>query len=189
MTTAPTITRPMTADELLAMPDDGFRYELVRGELIKMSPASPFHSECALTIGASLMMRVEANRLGRVYGADAGFLLAFNHVRAPDAAFVRAERADKVSRGTPGFFPGPPDLAVEVISPSDRLTEVNAKVAEWLAAGTLAVVVVNPRNLTVRIHRSQTDVVILNADDVLEVQDIVPGWRMAVANIFRIGAE
>ena len=189
MTTAPTITRPMTADELLAMPDDGFRYELVRGELIKMSPASPFHSECAMLIGASLVARAEADGLGKVYGADAGFLLASDHVRAPDAAFVRAERAKEVSRGTTGFFPGPPDLAVEVISPSDRLTEVNAKVAEWLAAGTLAVVVVNPRNLTVRIHRSQTDVVILNADDVLEVQDIVPGWRMAVANIFRLGAR
>ena len=188
MTTAPTITRPMTADELLAMPDDGFRYELVRGELIKMSPASHLHSGCAMLIGASLVARAETNRLGRVYGADAGFLLAFNHVRAPDAAFVRAERAD-AARNVPGYFPGPPDLAVEVISPSDRLTEVNAKVDEWLAAGTLAVVVVNPRNLTVRIHRSPTDVVILNADDVLEVQDVVPGWRMAVADIFRLGAR
>ena len=184
MTTAPTITRPMTADELLAMPDDGFRYELVRGELIKMSPASPFHGESALAIGSSLRVHARANRLGRTYAADTGFRLAFNHVRAPDAAFVRAERADSVNRRARGFFPGPPDLAVEVISPNDRLTEVNEKVADWLAAGTLAVVVVNPRNLTVRIHRSPTDVVVLNEGDVLEVQDVVPGWRMAVSEIF-----
>ena len=188
MTTA-TKTRPMTADELLKMPDDGFRYELVRGELIKMSPASPFHSECALITGASLIMHTDANRLGRTYGSDSGFRLASDHVRAPDVAFVRAERTREVIRDARGYFPGPPDLAIEVISPNDRLTEVNEKVAEWLAAGTLAVVVVNPRNLTVKIHRPQMDDVILNKDDVLEIQDVVPGWRMPVARIFRIGAE
>ena len=184
MTTATTTTRPMTADELLKMPDDGFRYELVRGELIKMSPASHFHGESALAIGSSLRVHARANRLGRAYGADTGFRLASDHVRAPDAAFVRAERVNEVIRGTPGYFPGQPDLAVEVISPNDRLTEVNEKVAEWLAAGTLAVVVVNPRNRTVRIHRSQMDDVILNEDDVLEVPDVVPGWRMPVSEIF-----
>ena len=183
MTTAAT-TRPMTADELLNMRDDGFRYELVRGELRKMPFADHVHSERALAIGSSLLIHARANRLGRVYGADTGFELAFNHVRAPDAAFVRAERADSVNRSERGFFPGPPDLAVEVISPNDRLTEVNAKVADWLAAGTLAVVVVNPRNWTVRIHRSQTDIVILNEGDVLEVQEVVPGWRMPVSDIF-----
>ena len=91
-------------------------------------------------------------------------------------------------RDARGFFPGPPDLAIEVISPNDRLAEVNEKVAEWLAAGTLAVVVVNPRNRTVRIHRPHTDAVILNLEDVLEIQDVVPGWRIPVATIFRIGA-
>ena len=183
MTTA-TKTRPMTADELLAMPDDGFRYELVRGELIKMSPASPFHGESALAIGSSLRVHARANRLGRAYAADTGFRLASDHVRAPDAAFVRAERAREVARDARGFFPGPPDLAVEVISPNDRLTEVDAKTAEWLTAGTLAVVVVNPRNLTVRIHRPCANDVILNKDDVLEIQDVVPGWRMPVSEIF-----
>ena len=188
MTTAPTTTRPMTADELLKMPDDGFRYELVRGELIKMSPASRFHGVYAVSINISLGSHVKANRLGETHAADTGFELAYNHVRAPDASFVRAERVD-VAPNTLGFFPGPPDLAVEVISPNDRLTEVNEKVADWLAAGTLAVVVVNPRNWTVRVHRLHTDAVILSEDDVLEVQDVVPGWRMPVAEIFRIGAE
>ena len=185
MTTA-TAIRPttMTADDLLAMPDDGFRYELVRGELRKMSPASPFHGECALAIGSSLRVFARANRLGRTFGAETGFRMADNHVRAPDAAFVRAERAATVRRDTPGFFPGHPDLAVEVISPNDRYTEVEEKVADWLAAGTLAVIVANPRNRTVEIHRSPTDVVVLNEDDILEVQDVVPRWRMPVSEIF-----
>ena len=189
MTTTATAPRPptrpttMTADDLLAMPDDGFRYELVRGELRKMSPASHFHGECAAYIVISFGGHVRANRLGKPYTAEAGFRLAPNHVRAPDAAFVRAERAD-AARDTDGFFPGPPDLAIEVISPSDRYTKVSEKVADWLAAGTLAVVTVNPRNRTVEIHRPHADAVVLSEDDVLEVQDIIPGWRMPVSEIF-----
>ena len=177
-------TRPMTADELLNMPDDRFRYELVRGELRKMPFADHVHSERALAIGASLLIHARANRLGRVYGADTGFELAPDHVRAPDAAFVRAERAD-AAQDSDGFFPGPPDLAVEVVSPDDLYMDVEEKIADWLDAGALAVVVANPSGRTVEIRRSRTDVVILNEDDVLEVQDVVPGWRMAVADIFK----
>ena len=181
-------TRPMTADELFHMPDDGFRCELVRGELRKMPFAAPIHSETALRIGASLLIHARANRLGRAYGADTGFELASDHVRAPDAAFVRAERAD-AAQDADGFFPGPPDLAVEVISFDDLYMDVVEKIEDWLAAGTLAVVVANPRNRTVKIHRPNEDEIILSEDDVLEIQDVVPGWRMPVAEIFRIGAE
>ena len=177
-------TRPMTADELLNMPDDSFRYELVRGELRKMPFADHVHSERALAIGASLLIHARANRLGRVYGADTGFELAPDHVRAPDAAFVRAERAD-AAQDSDGFFPGPPDLAVEVISPDDLYMDVEEKIADWLDAGAIAVVVANPSGPKVEIRRLRTNVVILNEGDVLEVQDVVPGWRMAVADIFK----
>ena len=178
-------TRPMTADELLAMPRDGFRYELVRGELRKMSPASHFHGEYAASMVISFGAHVKANGLGKAYTAEAGFRLAPDHVRVPDAAFVRKERVDAMRREYAHvFFPGPPDLAIEVISPSDRYTRVAEKTDEWLAAGTLAVIEVNPRNRTVGIHRPHGDVVTLGEDDVLEVQDIIPGWRMPVSEIF-----
>ena len=123
--------------------------------------------------------------MGRAYAAETGFKLESDpdHVRAPDAAFVRRERSEE-ARGTPGFFPGPPDVAVEVISPSDRYTEVDEKVADWLAAGTLAVVVVDPRSRTVRIHRSRTGTEVLGESDTLEIGDVVPGWRMPVSEIF-----
>ena len=193
MTTTATAPRPptrpmMTADDLLAMPDDGFRYELVRGELRKMSPAGRFHGKYSALITISLGGHAWVNDLGEIHTGDTGFILetAPDHVRAPDFSFVRKERVDALGNDyTPGFFPGPPDLAVEVISPNDRYTEVEEKAADWLAAGTLAVIVVNPRNRTVRIHRPQADVIVLNEDDVLEVQDIVPGWRMAVRDIFK----
>ena len=190
MTTTATAPRPptrpttMTADDLLAMPDDGFRYELVRGELRKMSPPGWFHGKYELAIGSSLRVFARANRLGDA-ATETGFRLADDHVRAPDAAFVRKERVEAMgSAYTPGFFPGPPDLAVEVISPSDRYRNVDEKIADWLAAGTLAVIVVNPRNRTVGIHRPQAEVIVLNEGDILEVQDVVPGWRMPVREIF-----
>ena len=99
-------------------------------------------------------------------------------------AFVQRERAE-AARGTQGFFPGAPDLAIEVISPSDLYTDVEEKVADWLTGGTLAVIVVDPRRRTVKVHRSLTDAVVLTEPDVLGVDDIVPGWQMPVSDMFR----
>jgi Uma2 family endonuclease len=180
-----TTTRPMTAEELLNMPDDGFRYELVRGELRKMSPAGHVHGEYAASILISLGTHVKASGLGKVYAAETGFKLESNpdHVRAPDAAFVRRERAEAVG-DAPGYFPGAPDLVIEVVSPSDRYAEVDEKVTDWLNAGAQAVVVVNPRGRVVRVHRSLTDVVVLTESDTLDVSDVVQGWQMPVREIF-----
>ncbi len=180
-----TRTPPMTANELLDMPDDGSRYELVRGELRKMPPAGHVHGRYTSFIGGYLMMHVKTNGLGNTYGAETGFMLASNpdHVRAPDAAFVRRERAESVG-DAPGFFPGAPDLAIEVISPNDSYTEVDEKIADWLAAGTLAVIVVDPRRRTVKVHRSPASVITLNESDTLEIDDVVSGWRMPVKEIF-----
>ena len=178
-------TQLVTAEELLDMPDDGYRYELVRGELRKMAPAGSEHSISGIQIGASLFNHVKANNLGRVFGADAGFLLTRNPdtVRAPDAAFVRRERIEAVGIVS-GYWPGPPDLAVEIISPNDRYTEVYEKVDEWLAAGAGMVVVVNPRNRTATIRAAGTNPVILNEGDTLEGGEVVPGWQMPLADIF-----
>ena len=180
-----TTTRPMTAEELLNMPDDGFRFELVRGELRKRSPAGHVHGRHTAYIGVSLGAQVKANGLGKVYAAGTGFKLASNldHVRAPDTAFVRRERAEAAGHAT-DYFPGAPDLVIEVVSPSDRYAEVDEKVADWLGAGAQAVVVVNPRGRVVRVHRSLTDVVVLTESDTLDVSDIVEGWQMPVREIF-----
>ena len=180
-----TTTRPMTAEELLNMPDDGFRYELVRGELRKRPLAGHVHGRYAASIGISLAVHVKANGLGKVYAAGTGFKLESDpdHVRAPDAAFVRRERAEAVG-DAPGYFPGAPDLVIEVISPSDRYTEVYEKVADWLNAGAQAVVVVNARGKVVRVHRSLNDVVVLSESDMLDVNDVVEEWQMPVREIF-----
>lgn len=178
-------TQLVTAEELLDMPDDGFEYELVRGELRKMAPAGSRHSVSGIDMATSLNIHVKANNLGRVFGSDGGFLLARDPdtVRAPDVAFVRRERVEAIGIMS-GYWPGPPDLAVEIISPNDRYTEVYEKVDEWLAAGTRMVVVVNPRNRTATVRVAGMNPVILNVGDTLDGGDVVPGWRMPVADIF-----
>ena len=174
----------MTAEELLAMPDDGYRYELVRGELVQMAPAGRVHGKRGNRVNYSLSKQVYENDLGEVYLAESGFHLEIDpdHVLAPDIAFVTKER-EEAFPDEDGYFPGAPDLAVEVISPNDRYTEVAEKVDEWLAAGVRMVVVVNPRNRTVQAH-TPDGMTELAEGDTLDGGDVVPGWRMAVADIF-----
>ncbi len=130
-------------------------------------------------------MHTKANDLGATYAVETGFLLASNpdHVRAPDVAFVRQERADAAA-DTEGFFPGAPDLAIEVVSPSDRYSEVEEKVADWLASGTLAVVVIDPRRRTAKVHRPTMGAADLTEADTLDLSDVVPGWQMPVKDMF-----
>ena len=176
-----TTTRLMTAEELLNLPDDGFRYELIRGKLRKRLPAGQNHGKYASHISISLGGYAKANRLGKSYIADTGYILATDpdHVLAPDFAFISNDRLREIGESD-GFAQGAPDIAVEVISPNDRYTEVE----DWLNAGCRAVIVVNPRRRTVNLHRSPTDMTTLTESDTLELDDIVPGWHMPVHDIF-----
>jgi Uma2 family endonuclease len=145
----------VTAEDLARLPEDGSRYELVRGELRKMPPAGEEHGGVAMRIGWRLGQYVEENGLGKVYAAETGFLLETDPdtVRAPDVAFVRLERLREFGSVT-GFLPGAPELAVEVVSPGDTHSEVEEKSIGWLRAGCLLVLTLNPRNRTVTAYRS-----------------------------------
>lgn len=123
-----TITRSVTADELLAMPDDGYRYELVKGELIQMSPPGEEHGSVAMRLAARLYFYVEEYNLGVVYAAETGFKLESDPdtVRAPDVAFLSRARREPAGR-VDGYWSGAPDLAVEVLSPDDRRRKVDEK--------------------------------------------------------------
>ena len=115
--------------------------------------------------------------------ADPGFLLGRDHVRAPDAAFITADRVTDAG-DRPGFWPGAPDLAVEVISPRDTYSDVAEKALDWLDAGTRMVLVVDPRCQTVTVYRSSSNIVVLSEDDAIDGADVVPGWKLPVREIF-----
>jgi Uma2 family endonuclease len=177
--------RPVTADELLRMPDNGQRHELVRGELRTMTPAGHRHGRVAVNITAPLDQHVRAHRLGAVYAAETGFKLGDNPdtVRAPDVAFVRRDRVDAVG-DAPGYWPGAPDLAVEVISPGDTFSLVEEKVLDWLSAGTRMVIVADPQKSTATVYRSRHEITVLTEQDELDGADVVPGWKLSVRDIF-----
>ena len=178
--------RPITADELLRLPTGmGQRYELVNGELRTMTPAGYEHGDIVAEIGMRLRVYVRANGLGRVSGAETGFRLHSNPdtVRAPDVAFVSQVRipAGKLPQG---YFPGAPDLAVEVISPSEVAADIQSKVTEYFEAGVRLVWIVYPNNRQVAVYRSVLDGVILSADDTLDGADLIPGFACRVAEFF-----
>jgi Uma2 family endonuclease len=174
-----------TADELLSKPDDGLRYELVRGELQEMAPAGKEHGEVTVRITWRLAQYVETRKLGVVFAAETGFRLGTDPdtVRAPDVAFVSQARLDAVGH-VDGYWPGAPDLVIEVVSPNDRYTDVEDKTTDWLDAGARMVVIVNPRKRNVTVYRSRNEIVILRAEDRLTGDDVVDGWELRVGDIF-----
>ncbi len=178
-------TKLMTAEELLALPDDGQRHELIDGELRTMAPTGDEHGGIVAALTGSLHPHVRAHGLGRVRAGEPGFRLRRDPdtVRAPDVAFIGLERV-RGARKVAGYREGAPDLAVEVISPDDLYTEVDAKVAMWFEYGAQMVIVINPCRRVVSVYRSPTQVRILTEADVLDGEDVVPGWTMPVADIF-----
>lgn len=182
MTTVPALA---TIQDLLALPDDGYRYELIRGALRRMSPSGRKHGRLIMNMSTPLDQFVTEHQLGIVYAAETGFILATNPdlVRAPDIAFVRSDRVH-LELDEDGYFPGAPDLVIEYISPNDLYTEVDEKVLDYLEAGTSMVVIVNPRKQVVTVYRSRTDIAILTMRDQLAGADVLPGWSLSVEAIF-----
>jgi Uma2 family endonuclease len=180
-------TALITANDLLALPTGmGKRYELITGELREMSPSGWRHGEVVDNVQALLSSYIRTHKLGRGFGAETGFLIARDPdtVRAPDFAFIAEEHLPN-EKPTEAFWPGAPELAVEVLSPSDRTGEVNEKINAWLAAGSTAVWVIDPQLQTVTIYRSRTDIQIKTAGDTLEGATLVPGFTCPVSELFR----
>lgn len=180
-----TTTRLMTADELLRLPRGEHRYRLIKGELITMSPAGSEHGALVVNMTLPLAQYVKANDLGIVFGAETGFKVAENPdtVLAPDVSFISWERVP--TSGIPKkYWPGAPDLAVEVLSPGDTAREVEVKVGQWLAAGARLVWTVNPKQRSVTVHRSPQDSDTLSETDELDGEEVVPGFRCRVSEIF-----
>ena len=177
--------RAMTAEELLRLPRGQFRYELVAGELTRMSPAGEEHGASIVNLAVPLAQHVKVNDLGVVFAAGTGFRLATNPdtVLAPDIAFVSRERILRTGISK-GYREGAPDLAVEVTSPGDTRKEVAEKVGKWLAAGTRAVWLVNSQRRVVTVHRPSVEAVELTEADELDGGEVVPGFRCPVAEIF-----
>jgi Uma2 family endonuclease len=176
----------LTAEEYVNLPDDpGTRYELVRGELVEVGFATAAHGWIVRMIFRLLDGFVEREGLGQVFRDGVGFIVARSPdtVRGPDVSFVAAERVLSVGIPT-GNWPFAPDLAVEVVSPGDRRAKLREKIRDYLDGGSRLVWVVWPTTPSVSVHSPDGLVRTLDAEDELDGGDMIPGFRIRVAELF-----
>ena len=168
----------MTLEEFLE--SDLERYEYAKGELIPMPPTSVEHGYISANLSSLLHLYVREKQLGRVIISDTGFRVG-EQVLIPDIAFLANARIpDNLSKASPI----PPDLAVEVVSPTDVLYRVEEKAFTYLEAGTQLVWVLKPRSKTVTIYRSETDITLLTRNDTLTGENVIEGFSCQVAELF-----
>ena len=168
----------MTLEEFLESDLEG--YEYVEGELVPMPPTSLEHGDISMSLISLLNMYVRENQLGRVYMSDTGFRVG-ERVLMPDVAFISTDQLP-VDRSKAS--PVPPDLAVEVVSPTDKLYQVEEKAFAYLEAGTQLVWVIKPRSKTVMVYRSEIDITVLTRNDTLNGEEVVKGFSCQVAELF-----
>jgi Uma2 family endonuclease len=177
--------RAMTADDLLRHSREPCRTELIAGRLVEMEPAGALHGVVAATICEMLATHVRAHRLGRIFGAETGYILASDPdtVRAPDASFVSRERVEALGGIPSGYWPGPPDVAFEVNSPGDRRGDIESKTRSWIDAGTRAVVVVDPLARFATVHRPRRPPQRCSGPEALDLDDVLPGFGPTVDDL------
>jgi Uma2 family endonuclease len=180
-------TAPITAEEYGRMRVDG-PSELVDGRIVKKMPSGKMAGLIAGHIHVLLGMHVYPRRLGRVVANDTGYRLRTDpdRVRVPDVSFVADERVRGYVQAESTFFPGPPDLAVEVVSPNDKWFEVAEKVDDYLAAGAKAVWVVSEVDRRVYVYAPGGEVHVLGEKDEIDGGEAVPGFKARVADLFAI---
>ena len=180
-----TTTRKLvTANELLLMPREGKRYELVRGALIEKMPTGDPHRIAVFRIANALGNYIEANDYGEGGAGEPGYRLERDPdtVRAPDVVWIAPGR---IPAGTQGYPELAPDLAVEVKSPGNSNQEMAAKSGMWLSYGSREVWVADPERVAITVYRPNAAPVTLGEDDVLDGGDLLPGFSVPVWQLFR----
>lgn len=179
-----TTLSPLTADDVARLSLPGKQVELVRGRLVVREPPGTRHGVIAAKLGYLVSAFVHQHAHGVVCAQDTGFKIGSDPdtVRAPDVAFVSAERVSQIPPR--GYAPFAPDLLAEILSPDDRPGEVLAKVGDWLEAGSRLVWLVDPLRATVHVYRSDGSVTMLGQHDTLDGENVLPGFACTLTDLF-----
>ena len=173
-----------TDEEFLALSKDGHRYEIVDGELVDMGNSGMEHGDMGSFLGGSLALYVRKNKLGSVCDSSTAFSLKTGNKRSPDISFVSRERLQGLSRPPRGFFQGAPDLAIEILSPGNTVEEMHDKIVEYFENGARLVWVIHPDERYVLVYREPVPDRLLKVTDQLDGEEVVPGFSIAIADLF-----
>ncbi len=172
-----------TERELMSLPDNGNKYELVNGEII-MGPAGFEHGEIIMRLATALRVYAIQKKLGTVLDSSTGFWMKNGNCRSPDISFIKKDRLKGFKSLPKGFIEGAPDLAIEVLSPTDSIENTHAKITEYFDSGAKLVWIINPEDQTVHIYHSKHPYKLLLPEDYIDGEDLIPGFSMKIAELF-----
>ena len=178
-------TRLLTLADFEAMGEESDDYEVYDGVLVRREGMGERHGQIGFDLGYELAAWIKPRNFGQLYTSDTNFVLAQDPlvVVKPDIGFVRAERRTDEVRGD-GSIPIAPDLAVEVVSPTNRERDLRNKIDRYMQAGVPLVWVLRPRRRTIAVHAPGRAPIIVGEDGELDGGDVLPGFRLPVAAIF-----
>ena len=172
-----------TEAELMALPDDGRKYELVEGEIVGGNTGIE-HEYIGGRLFGPLSILVYELKLGIVCGSSAGYWMKSGNLRSPDLSFIAKERLQGLRHAPKKFFQGAPDLVVEILSPSDAVDGLHEKIGEYFESGARLIWVLNPEEETVLVYHSPQPDRLLKAADSVDAEDVIPGFSMPLSELF-----
>jgi Uma2 family endonuclease len=173
-----------TDQEFMTLPEDGGRYELVNGEVVDVGNSGMEHGNIGIFLGGAIELYVRSKKLGVTCDSSTAFTLKTGNKRSPDVSFIAKERLQGIKRLPKGFFQGAPDLAVEVISPSNTFEEIHNKLVEYFDNGCRLAWVIHPDEQSVLVYRQPRPDQLLKLGDRLEGEEVIPGFSLPVADLF-----
>lgn len=174
-----------TEAELQALPDDGFNYEVVNGELVMSPKNNPEHGQICARLSSALVAHVDREKLGAIFDSSTGFWMANENCRAPDISFVSKQRLKGMKRPARSFFKFAPDLAIEVLSPNNTRTEIQDRLRDFFSSGTKLAWIIDPESKSAEICYSLEKRRLVGPNGELDGEDVVPGYRYNLGDLFR----
>ncbi|MSU49935.1 MAG: Uma2 family endonuclease [Opitutus sp.] len=178
-----TAVKNWTDEELMALPKDGHKHELINGEII-MSPTGYRHEDIAAAMLMAMRLHVRQHKLGSVCGSSLGCWMSSGNLLSPDVSFIHKTRIPRGQDAVRRYFQGAPDLVVEILSPWDRTIRTHDKLVEYFDSGAQLAWVIDPEAKSAQVYRGAEAGRLLRVTDALDGEDVLPGFRLPLAELF-----